>query len=250
MPLSPRGHPGDPTQSQAQQAAAASSSSVFRFLPGDITDPGLRERLVDVSGGVPFDVLTCHFAFHYACGTADAAAEVLDTMATLTGPGSVVLITTVDYRALAHGVPSRPNVSGLGGDRLSFGNKEFAVTMNLSAAAQLRRYYSSVWVQGAEAAEASDGFGMEYSFSLGDAVQDCEEFVVPIPTIVRMAAERGLRLVAAQNFSHLVTESCQDEANRGLLSTMKVLPTDAERALSQHEWEINGMYASLIFAKA
>jgi len=100
-----------------------------------------------------------------------------------------------------------------------------------------------------------NGFGIAYNFSLGDAVDDCPEYVVPLPEVCLMAEEVGFEVLWAQNCGDMVLECCEHPFWGPMLSTMHVTPSQGtnhhhqNRALSQPEWEVAGLYAGVVFRK-
>eukprot|EP00510_Aplanochytrium_minuta_P003754 CAMPEP_0184008844 /NCGR_PEP_ID=MMETSP0954-20121128/2228_1 /TAXON_ID=627963 /ORGANISM="Aplanochytrium sp, Strain PBS07" /LENGTH=133 /DNA_ID=CAMNT_0026288057 /DNA_START=456 /DNA_END=857 /DNA_ORIENTATION=- len=91
-----------------------------------------------------------------------------------------------------------------------------------------------------------EDFGVAYDFSLGDAIQGCREYVVPLNAVKRMALEFGLELVQCQNFGTLIHEKVKDSAALELLDQMSVL---SKRPLSLAEWEACQLYVAMVFRK-
>jgi len=109
--------------------------------------------------------------------------QTLATVASCLKPGGVCLATVVDYRALAQlarQASTFPSAEGV-----SFGNGAFEVSLTTGAATQLQalvQEYENNKMKNkikedTSESEAPDGkvepWGIEYLFSLGDAVQVC-----------------------------------------------------------------------------
>ena len=106
-------------------------------------------------------------------------------------------------------------------------------------------------VEFAEAAAAksfpsSSPFGLAYRFSLTEAVEDCEEYLVHLPTLERLAATVGLELIYAKNFTDFFAAECAE--NQPLLERMKVLPESGE-PISDAEWEVAHTYLAAAFRR-
>ena len=119
--------------------------------------------------------------------------QTLATVASCLKPGGVCLATVVDYRALAQlasaasksspSLPTAPSddasAAAAAANGVSFGNGAFEVSLTTGAAAQLQalvqEYDNNKHDQGdasaATNAEGTEPWGIEYLFSLGDAVQ-------------------------------------------------------------------------------
>ena len=77
------------------------------------------------------------------------------------------------------------------------------------------------------------------------AVEDCEEYLVHLPTLTQLAAQAGLEMLYAKNFTDFFADEC--EGNVDLLERMKVLP---ERdAISEAEWEVASTYMVIAFRR-
>lgn len=106
--------------------------------------------------------------------------QTLATVASCLKPGGVCLATVVDYRALAQ--LARQASSSPSAEGVSFGNCAFEVSLTTGAAARLQalvqEYENKTKAKEDESErDAPDGnvepWGIEYLFSLGDAVQVC-----------------------------------------------------------------------------
>lgn len=123
-----------------------------------------------VRGLKPFGVVSCQFAIHYAFRSMSTASVALDTVAAAIRDGGQFVGTTVD-----------------------------AEYLNQSRALLGRRFgdlYHRVNFAAAEPVE----FGDAYDFTMPGSVDSLREYVVRRDTLVRMCAQRGMRLVEWRNF--------------------------------------------------
>ena len=152
--------------------------------------------LASSSSQTIFDVVAIQFALHYACGEVERVQRTLATAAKrLASDGTgLMLVTLVDRRKLLQHVTTHA-----GGEHssVSFGNDIFEVCIP-PPAAQALCAGEKMW-------------GIEYLFSLGDAVQRCPEFAVDLAALRAVALEEGLELVHAQGLGGFVADSLQEE---------------------------------------
>ena len=184
----------------------------------------------------PFDVVSCQFALHYSFGTEARARRALQNVASLLRAGGVFLGTTADADVLVRKLRATHG--------LRFGNELYGVEFEARHAAK--------------AFSAAAPFGLEYRFTLADAVDDVAEYLVHRPTLERLAAECGLQLTLWHNFHEYVhnrlalPDDRQLWVSRGLggvrdEATGAAMP--ARCALSEEEWEVAHLYAVFAFEK-
>lgn len=117
----------------------------------------------------------------------------------------------------------------------------------------------------------NDIWGLKYYFSLGNAVQNCPEFIVPLPALNEIANKNKLILTYSKQLQNFIvdctsTSSGLNETFIDLLSVMSVLPHQQKdqrnhhnqasnkspsdlRKLTEDEWEAIGVYSVLVFEK-
>jgi hypothetical protein len=160
---------------------------------------------------------------------------------------------------------------------IKFGNEVFNIRVeNKDIASRLSQIHDHYWAtnknkinnKGEDVTE-SNVWGLKYYFSLGNAVQNCPEFVVPLPALEQVANKYDLHLIHAKQLQQFVVDCCSsgnsqssdnnnNNANNNnaefveLLDVMSVLPNmkkDGNRKLTQDEWEAIGVYSVLVFQK-
>jgi SAM-dependent methyltransferase len=178
----------------------------FIFIHGDASDVGTIASVDALSGSGPvleiikagpmpgfseggFDMSLCHFALHYFCDDENRVFRVLDMVARLLKPGSRF-------------VCSFPNPFHIG---LRFRGNE-ADAADTGALCSIRKSSPDML----EEPDLSRTFGVEYMFTLGDAVQNCKEYVVPIRRLVELARSVGLQLVCLQPMHDYIMSMCHD----------------------------------------
>ena len=124
-------------------------------------------------------LVSCQFAVHYAFATEARAEAMLANVASQLEPGGFFVGTTPDANVLVSRLRAAPE--------LSFGNGRYQVDFN--ARHSSKRF------------DAAAPFGIGYRFSLNEAVDDCEEYLVHLPAFERLARKHGLQLLFASNFT-------------------------------------------------
>jgi len=116
-------------------------------------------------------------------------------------------------------------------DGLEFGNSCYRVAFDSAHAT--KRFPSSC------------PFGIAYRFTLMEAVDDCQEYLVPLEVFSSLASRFGLELEYAMNFTDFF--GSEYFANRDLLQRMRVLPK--EGFISDEEWDVAHSYLVFSFVK-
>jgi len=81
-------------------------------------------------------------------------------------------------------------------------------------------------------------FGVQYTFDLTDAIAECPEYLVHLPTLCALLEEYGLELVLSSSLHQFFLDHCQHEEYGRLLRQMKVLGNEYERPPTADEWEV------------
>ncbi|KAJ2609306.1 mRNA cap guanine-N7 methyltransferase [Coemansia sp. RSA 1365] len=100
----------------------------------------------------------------------------------------------------------------------------------------------------AEDASKIKRFGTAYAFTLDEAVEDCTEYLVHIPTFIELAKEHGLELEYCRDFHNLFADHISDYSSVELLRRMRVVDSDRPE-ISADEWEAVGIYLAVAFRK-
>jgi hypothetical protein len=101
---------------------------------------------------------------------------------------------------------------------------------------------------GKEGEVLGSAFGQAYAFSLGDAVVDCVEYVVPLAQVVEVAHAEGFRVRFCHNLSNVAAAALKVPELRTLATDMKVTGQHV-RAMTRDEWEAVQFYLAVVFVK-
>lgn len=101
-------------------------------------------------------------------------------------------------------------------------------------------------------------YGLEYSFTLSDAVTDCAEWLVPRHVVQNLAREAGLELLVWRNFQDFIHDRLREVPEDAQLWREMVLgsrnappgmPPPTKAPLSDDEWDAARLYIAFIFRK-
>jgi len=149
-------------------------------ITGSMVDPSLpvvlrREMGLEEDDPLAFDYVSIQFALHYACDAESTLRALFVNLQQLLRPGGQLLVTSTDPYRLARKVRDE-------GPR--FGNDIYAVQ----------------FPEGTTENQALSHLGVKYNFTLSSAVEQCEEYVLHIPSLQAMAKSHGMELKVFQNF--------------------------------------------------
>ncbi|KAJ2502229.1 mRNA cap guanine-N7 methyltransferase [Coemansia sp. RSA 1972] len=167
------------------------------------------------------DVISAQFCLHYAFETERKARQMMHNISSHLALNGVFMCTI-------------PNANWLVKKARASGGREFG---------------NSVYrVEFVNDAEDIQRFGTAYAFTLDEAVEDCTEYLVHMPTLIELAAEHGLELELCQEFHNLFAEHSQLRPSVELIHRMNVL-TPERPQMSEDEWEAVGIYLAVAFRK-
>ena len=201
---------------------AKGKPQVALAITGSMSDhqlPTLIEKALAGHGMPPpvvFDLISCQFAIHYTFDSEESLSQLLANVSSLLAPQGHFIITSVDARCLnKHLEESSP--------ANDFGNAVYRVRFSETPPAGL------------------DAMGIRYTFNLSSAVEECDEYVIHMPTLQRLAKQHDLELIHHQNFGTLTQSNL--EAYGHLLDPMQVSPVSAD------EWEAIQLYCAMVFKR-
>ena len=135
---------------------------------------------------VPFDLVSCQFALHYAFSSEQRARRALQNVADVLRPGGYFIGTTADADVLVRKLRAV--------DGLCVSNSVFSCVFDA-------RFAGKTF-------DVAQPFGLTYKFTLADAVEELPEYLVHRPTLERLAAEVGLHLTMWQVRGTCATRRC------------------------------------------
>ena len=103
-----------------------------------------------------------------------------------------------------------------------------------------------------ESSAGHRAWGVEYKFTLGDAVQDCAEFVVHRPSLIARAAAKGLKCTLEARFDCFLDG---ERRRRGpafldLATTVGVRPKHGgDDVLSDDQFAVASLYCVVAFVR-
>ena len=181
--------------------------------------------------------------------TEERARRALRNVSRLLRPGGHFIGTTVDANVLVRKLREA--------DGTRFGNSIVEVTFD-------ERHKSKLFPPEGAGPDGGGGpFGLQYTFTLQDAVTECDEWMVPKAMFVELAEEYGLELVEWRNFHDYVHRTLSGAGDGGdgngrpggisketahaLWRTSMGGKGVSERTLSEDEWEAAYLYAVFVF---
>jgi len=200
------------------------------FYVGDLRRSEVFEQLA-AGGHTCFDVVAMQFMLHYQVETEQAVQAFLERVSGLLRPGGRLIGCIPSSDSLAELFASAtPDASGT----RRKGNKLYSVCFPGDRWAEAGR--NEALLENAFAQQ----FGMPYTFSLVDAVDAQEEFVVPWEAFEELAQSVGLQVTLDAPFPELL-RAYGDSFDR--LSAAKLGPLTAE------EQELFGLYSAFVLEK-
>lgn len=199
------------------QAKERYISSKFSFAADFHACDCFSDQVLNFTRRKTFDIVNCQFAIHYSFETELKARKTIEMISTHLVPGG-------------HFIGTFPNSNWIvkklmHSDELSFGNRIYNI-----------RFESRDW---------KELFGWKYHFVLDDAIDDCPEFLVHIPTFIKICRDYGLDLVVMMPLHEFFERNAAK--NLDLLERMKVF--DADGNFPADDWEACGIYMTFVFKK-
>ncbi|KAJ1662965.1 mRNA cap guanine-N7 methyltransferase [Coemansia sp. RSA 1813] len=170
------------------------------------------------------DLISAQFCLHYAFESETKARQMMSNVATHLAPGGAFICTI-------------PNSNWLVKKARSAGSKSFGNSV-----------YSVEFAEYPDTDSSIARFGCAYSFTLDEAVDDCMEYLVHMPSFVSLAQEHGLELLYCRPFHSMYVESMADPAYSGLFWKMRVVE-ESRPEITPDEWEAIGIYMAVAFVK-
>jgi len=208
------------------------------FYAADCFQADLDEILEE---DVVFDIVSSQFAIHYAFESEARVRALLHNISCRLRKGGFFIATTIDANRLVRRWREHPVTGGAHGDEHSFGNRKYSVKFVAESTGFTRHSLAKKLLH------PEEPFGIKYYFNLDDAIEQCPEFLVHIPTLSRIAEEYGLSLESETNFHHFFVKEFDKQGNRKLLTRMGVL--NEKGTIPVEDWEIASLYVILVFRK-
>lgn len=213
------------------------------FYAGDCLGASVWEKFMK-DGHQQFDVISMQFMLQYLTESALPVKQLLERCFSLLRPGGVLLASSPECEAL-----SGLYLSAEGQAERKTGNKLFQI-----------HFHGPAW-QGVaqEAAKAgppdlveeqvrdlfASRWGLRYSFSLIDAVEGQDEFVVPWKSLEALIVDVGFEVVTDCHFPEITEHMCK--TSRYYQSTFKDDPGNTD--LNEEEREVFELYSCFVLKR-
>lgn len=174
-----------------------------------------------------FDIVSCQFAIHYAFESEQRVRRLLQNVTDRLKPGRFFIGTTVDANVLIRKIRAIND--------LTISSDVYQVKFD-------EHFKSKRFTKGSP-------YGIRYTFTLDQSVEDCPEYLVHFPSFVTLAEEYDLELVMYLNFHDFFTEFSSEQypAYRDLLFSMRVL--NDEGSITPDQWDAIYLYTAFAFQK-
>ena len=193
-------------------------------------DPLILSHLTDSAGATDvskvegyFDLISAQFSIHYAFETEEKARDLFRNVGKYLKDDQYFIGTCPRADWITEKMKSLPKKPD-GQPSLQFGNDLYQIRFR-------------------EEVDDDNPFGQKYWFILEDAIDDCPEFLVHMPTLKRIALEYDLELELCKHFHQFFYENKDPE----LMGRMKVL--DSTGGFEPNQWEIAFIYQVFAFRK-
>ena len=194
------------------------------LLAGDYCDPTLPSRLPP---NQLYHLASAQFSMHYAFRSEERARAFLSNASCRLHPGGVLVCTTPDANVLVKRLRAAPSNQ--------FGNSLYTVKFGATTCGPNKTI----------PAATTSPYGLAYTFALKEAVEECEEYLVHIPTLRKLCHEFDLELLYATNFTEFFASEVYNHVP--LLERMKALPENGY--VSQEEWDVAHLYMVVAMRK-
>eukprot|EP01135_Chromosphaera_perkinsii_P011817 Nk52_evm8s2506 gene=Nk52_evmTU8s2506 len=213
-------------------------SFTAEFHVADCTRTRLRDlyNRHNQSQPIVFDFVSCQFSIHYSFESEEQFRQILVNITECLRPNGVFICTTVN------GCRVVKQSRELG--KQTFGNGVYNVTFT-------NPVHNSDEDGTGEDKNSAGGrlepFGVQYLFTLKDAVQDCPEYLVHFEVFERIAKEYKLELLFRKDFHEFFVYYKDNPKYSALLQRMNVL--DDDQGIDQAHWDTIGLYTAMAFRK-
>ena len=202
----------------------------YKFIHGDAGDSTCTDVIKSIKE-LPhkdFDMACCQFALHYFCDKEERIINLFKIVSDLLKPGSRFCASFPNPYHIVHRLKKNERPPHESGALCSVERSESVVE-------KVGDFLSS--------------FGVEYIFSLGDAVKQCKEYIVPIHRVIELAESCGLEVITLLPMQDYIISMTKDDETCALREVMGV-GKDMARPLDDEEWKAIGVYMIAAWQKA
>jgi mRNA (guanine-N7-)-methyltransferase len=188
-------------------------------LCGDVSKSKTWGHILDVCPSA--DVVSMQFALHYFFDDEARLRTVLSNISAMLHPGGTFITTTTNSRRIVSHLKENMQFDGLS--------------------------FSLCREQSEEDWPSKEEFGQSYTFTLSNCVKGVEEYLLPTPTLTRLAGDYNLCLVKASPLQSFMLEQYKNPELFKLLHKMHVL--NDNDSVSKDAWELADIYIVYVFKK-
>lgn len=192
---------------------------------GDCFDVSISKHIPE---SILFDIVSCQFSMHYAFENVKRVRQFLQNVTDRLKPGGFFIGTTVDANVVVRKIRAV--------NELQISNAIYQIRFDK--------------VHAKKRFPVNNPYGIRYSFTLDQSVEECPEFLVHFPTFEKLAAEYDLKLVMHSNFHDFFTEFSDENSYANyhrLLFSMRAV--DQHGTISPDEWDAIYLYTAFAFRK-
>ncbi|KAI9503464.1 mRNA cap guanine-N7 methyltransferase [Coemansia sp. RSA 1358] len=193
-----------------------------RFYAQDCYGEPLEKTLRPVD--YQANLISTQFCLHYAFESEKKARQTMLNISSHLAPGGAFICTIPNANWLVKRMREEKSKS--------YGNSVYRV--------EFSKYSNSD--------ERISRYGVAYAFTLDEAVEDCTEYLVHMPSFIQLAQEYGLELLYCKPFHELYQQSICNQKALELFQRMRVVD-ESRPEISADEWEAVGIYLAIAFTK-
>ncbi|KAJ9098690.1 hypothetical protein QFC21_004338 [Naganishia friedmannii] len=172
-----------------------------------------------------FDNVSMQFCIHYAFEKVQSVRQMLENVAMFLREGGIYFGTTVSKDKIVAALNEIPPEA-----------EELVISNDLFRMEFTER-------------EHDGPFGHAYNFSLKDAIDDCEEYVVDWGEFTSIAAEYKLKCIYRKDFDEMFAEHTQNPEFFHMAKRMNVIDEEGDLYMDQGQWAAVSMYLGFAFEK-
>ncbi|KAJ9109690.1 hypothetical protein QFC19_001920 [Naganishia cerealis] len=172
-----------------------------------------------------FDNVSMQFCIHYAFERVQNVRQMLENVAMYLREGGIYFGTTVSKDKIVSALNEIPPES-----------KDLVIAND---------YFKMEFTE----REHDGKFGHAYRFSLTDAIDDCEEYVVDWNEFTSIAAEYKLKCIYRKDFDEMFEEHTQNREFLAMAERMQVVDEQGDLYMDAGQWAAVSMYLGFAFEK-
>lgn len=206
-----------------------------------------------------FDCVSCQFALHYSFETETRARDFLFNVSERLKPGGHFIATFPNAEILVKKLRESQSLIAVKNNICTVRFDDPANNNNNNESIQKEKsflnnsFFQSFSTNNNNSKEyfsPLSPFGLKYWFNLTDAIDDCPEYLVHLPTLINLCSLFGLICIYSRGLHSIFHDYVNDKKYFHLLKLMKVVDENNKfSSLTQDEWETLNLYQGIVFKK-